>query len=63
MFSKILCFCPFFPVLDPDIKFNFAIFVAGFKSRSAPHDALYSQKVTIPTLHVFGETDRVIEKG
>ena len=43
--------------------FSFAILVAGFKSRSTPHDPLYSKKISIPTLHVFGETDKVIPKG
>ncbi|XP_076439483.1 esterase OVCA2-like [Babylonia areolata] len=42
--------------------FQFAILVAGFKSRSSPHDALYEKKISIPTLHVFGETDKVIQK-
>ncbi|KAL8609858.1 hypothetical protein ACOMHN_020693 [Nucella lapillus] len=41
--------------------FQFAILVAGFKSRSSPHQALY-EKISIPTLHVFGETDKVIPK-
>lgn len=42
--------------------FRFAILVAGFRSRSSPHDALYEKKIAIPTLHVFGETDKVIPK-
>ena len=44
-------------------KFDFAIFVAGFKSRQRPHEALYEKIVTVPTLHVFGDTDKVIPKG
>ncbi|XP_041367617.1 esterase OVCA2-like [Gigantopelta aegis] len=48
---------------EPDtFKFDFAIFVAGFKSRQRPHDAIYENIVTIPTLHVFGDTDKVIPK-
>ncbi|XP_067667059.1 esterase OVCA2-like [Haliotis asinina] len=48
---------------NPDLfKFNFAIFVAGFKSRSIPHESFYETVVTIPTLHVFGDTDKVIPK-
>lgn len=39
------------------------IFVAGFRSRQSAHDHLYSRKITIPSLHVFGYTDRVIPKG
>lgn len=50
--------------LKPDgpIKFDFAILVASFKSNSQQHQYLYETKVTIPTLHVFGETDGVIPK-
>ncbi|GAB1601098.1 esterase OVCA2-like isoform X1 [Argonauta hians] len=49
---------------DPegDLKFSFAIIVAGFKSRSSQHQPLYEHKVTIPTLHVIGDTDGVIPK-
>lgn len=43
-------------------SFKFAIFVSAFKSRSIPHQDLYKEKITIPTLHVFGETDQVIQK-
>ncbi|KAK7493230.1 hypothetical protein BaRGS_00015567, partial [Batillaria attramentaria] len=42
--------------------FDFAILVAGFKSRSSGHDHLYSKRISIPTLHVFGDTDKVIPK-
>ncbi|KAK6166140.1 hypothetical protein SNE40_022903 [Patella caerulea] len=49
---------------DPDScpKIGFAIMVASFKSHSIPHAYLYEKKVTIPTLHVFGDTDKVIPK-
>lgn len=48
---------------DSDKKwFDFAILVAGFKSRSSGHDHLYSKRISIPTLHVFGDTDKVIQK-
>ncbi|XP_042891743.1 esterase OVCA2-like [Penaeus japonicus] len=43
-------------------SFKFAIFVSAFKSRSLPHQHLYEEKIALPTLHVFGETDQVIEK-
>lgn len=43
--------------------FDFAILVAGFKSRTSSHDNLYAKKITIPTLHVFGEIDKVIPRG
>ena len=42
-------------------SFKFAIFASAFKSRSSPHQALYSEKITLPTLHVFGEEDQVSE--
>ncbi|XP_076060903.1 esterase CG5412 [Oratosquilla oratoria] len=42
--------------------FKFAIFVSSYRSRSAPHQDLYKQNITLPTLHVFGDTDQVIEK-
>ena len=47
--------CPF--------QFRFAILVAGFKSNSLQHSSVYSECITIPTLHVFGDTDQVIPKG
>ena len=50
-------------VVDFQPRFNFAIFVAGFKSRSSPHDVLYTEPISLPTLHVFGDTDKVIPKG
>ena len=43
-------------------NFNFAIFVSGYKSRQSMHQKYYEEKVTLPTLHVMGETDKVIEK-
>ncbi|KAK3580578.1 hypothetical protein CHS0354_002672 [Potamilus streckersoni] len=49
---------------DPDcpFQFDFAILVAGFKSRQSPHEKFYSIPITMPTLHVFGDTDKVIQK-
>jgi len=37
--------------------------VAAFKSRSSGHSAYYTNPISCPTLHVFGDTDRVIPKG
>ncbi|XP_072285313.1 esterase OVCA2 [Pyxicephalus adspersus] len=45
---------------DPRFQFDFAILVAGFKSRAAEHAEFYQQPITVPTLHVYGDTDRVI---
>ncbi|KAK3108086.1 hypothetical protein FSP39_000863 [Pinctada imbricata] len=47
---------------DGPFKFDFVILIAGFRSRQKPHDELYSQKFTVPSLHVFGDTDKVIPK-
>ncbi|XP_071157615.1 esterase OVCA2-like [Mytilus edulis] len=47
---------------DSPIKFDFAIFVSGFKSRQKEHAKFYDITIEIPTLHVFGETDKVIAK-
>ncbi|XP_059168561.1 esterase OVCA2-like [Physella acuta] len=40
--------------------FKFAVLVAGFKSRSSNHDVYYSTRSHIPSLHVYGETDKII---
>ena len=37
--------------------------MAGFKSRSTSHGVYYSTQIKFPTLHVFGDTDKVIPKG
>jgi hypothetical protein len=48
---------------ESPIKFDFAIFIAGFKSRQKDHKTLYDIIIDIPTLHVFGDTDKVISRG
>ncbi|XP_006007486.1 esterase OVCA2 isoform X2 [Latimeria chalumnae] len=45
---------------DLRFQFDFAILIAGFKSQSSSHESYYRDPITIPTLHIFGETDRVI---
>ncbi|XP_062572307.1 esterase OVCA2-like isoform X1 [Saccostrea cucullata] len=49
---------------DPDgpFQFDFVILVAGFKSRQKQHESLYEKPITTPSLHVFGDSDRVIQK-
>jgi len=48
-------------------KFKFCILVAGFVSRTLQHREVFQalqqsgESVSIPTLHVFGDTDKVIE--
>jgi len=53
-------------MLSPAVKFDFAVMVAAFKSKSTKHSHWYDvegqPKVTIPTLHVIGYEDRVIRK-
>lgn len=41
---------------------RFAIISSGFKSGSLAHKNFYEQKITIPSLHIFGETDEIIPK-
>ncbi|KAL4222813.1 Ovarian cancer-associated protein 2 [Mactra antiquata] len=43
-------------------KFDFVILVAGFKSRQSTHEVLYKTPFTVPSLHVYGDTDKVIQK-
>lgn len=45
---------------DARFPFDFAIVMAGFKSRAAPHQSYYQEPITVPSLHVLGETDHVI---
>ncbi|KAG7470676.1 hypothetical protein MATL_G00116410 [Megalops atlanticus] len=47
--------------LAPELKFRFAILVAGFPSVCAQHERFYTGvTLTTPSLHVFGQTDGVI---
>ncbi|XP_005314046.2 esterase OVCA2 [Chrysemys picta bellii] len=48
---------------DARFPFEFAILVAGFKSRAAPHSSYYREPIAVPSLHVLGDTDRVIPPG
>nr|XP_020659196.1 esterase OVCA2 [Pogona vitticeps] len=45
---------------DPRFPFGFAILIAGFSSRAASHRLYYQEPIAVPSLHVLGETDRVI---
>ncbi|XP_015121354.1 esterase OVCA2 [Diachasma alloeum] len=42
------------------INFKFAILISGFKSLCAPHAKFYDEPIDLPTLHVFGESDKII---
>ncbi|XP_023673782.1 esterase OVCA2 [Paramormyrops kingsleyae] len=49
---------------EPQFKFRFAILVAGFRSACAQHGKLYeAPALSLPSLHVFGQTDRVIPEA
>ncbi|XP_058118171.1 esterase AGAP003155 [Anopheles ziemanni] len=44
------------------IKPQFAVLASGFRSGSLVHLNYYENKVQIPSLHIFGETDEIITK-
>lgn len=43
------------------IRFNFAIIVAGYRSRQSQHTAFYDldKKISLPTLQIYGNGDKV----
>ncbi|XP_063986032.1 esterase OVCA2 isoform X2 [Diachasmimorpha longicaudata] len=45
------------------INFKFAVLISGFKSLCALHAEFYDEPIDLPTLHVYGETDRIIPTG
>lgn len=47
---------------DSKLQFKFAILCAGFKSKSTEHMKYYTDPISCPTLHVYGDTDQVIPK-
>ncbi|KAI4484749.1 hypothetical protein M0804_007315 [Polistes exclamans] len=57
-FTAILCVMQqrkMFP-----FKFNFAIIISGFKSLCMPHAEYYTEIIDIPSLHIYGQSDKVI---
>ncbi|XP_062870433.1 esterase OVCA2 [Trichomycterus rosablanca] len=47
--------------VEPSFDFSFAVLVAGFRSACAQHQRFYENvEITLPTLHVFGQDDKVI---
>ncbi|XP_008292446.1 esterase OVCA2 [Stegastes partitus] len=46
--------------VEPEFNFHFAILVAGFRSACKEHQKFYSAPLQMPSLHVFGQEDRVI---
>ncbi|XP_017877873.2 esterase AGAP003155 [Ceratina calcarata] len=57
-FATILCFMQQRDLLS--IKFDFAIIISGFKSLCKPHATYYNDKISIPSLHIYGRSDQVI---
>eukprot|EP00112_Aurelia_sp_Birch-Aquarium-sp1_P022582 Seg641.5 transcript_id=Seg641.5/GoldUCD/mRNA.D3Y31 product="Esterase OVCA2" protein_id=Seg641.5/GoldUCD/D3Y31 len=45
---------------DSPFKFRFAMLCAGFKSKSPQHDKFYQNRISCPSLHIFGDSDKVI---
>ncbi len=43
--------------------FKFAILVSGFRSKLEPLAHFYRAATSTPSLHVIGDTDRIVEKG
>lgn len=50
-------------VLEFEADFKFVVLIGSFKSLCTPHLKYYSNKITIPSLHVIGEGDDIITKG
>lgn len=47
--------------LEPVFNFRFAVLVAGFRSACTQHQHFYEDlQITLPSLHVFGQEDKVI---
>uniref|UniRef100_A0A182JQD1 Serine hydrolase domain-containing protein n=1 Tax=Anopheles christyi TaxID=43041 RepID=A0A182JQD1_9DIPT len=44
------------------MKPQFAVLASGFRSGSLVHLNYYENKVQVPSLHIFGETDEIITK-
>ncbi|XP_053605274.1 esterase AGAP003155 [Plodia interpunctella] len=42
--------------------FQFAIFASGFCSGSLVHKGFYDEEISLPSLHVYGESDSIIPK-
>ncbi|XP_053313080.1 esterase OVCA2 [Spea bombifrons] len=58
--AMVAMLCALMQAGDTRFQFDFAVLVAGFKSRSVEHEKYYQHPILVPSLHVFGETDRVI---
>lgn len=45
-----------------DYAFKFAVIISGFKSLCKPHLKYYEKNIDVPSLHVIGDTDKIIDK-
>ncbi|XP_067422075.1 esterase OVCA2 [Emydura macquarii macquarii] len=45
---------------DPRFPLRFAVLIAGFRSRAAAHGCYYREPIALPSLHVLGESDRLV---
>ncbi|CAH1399083.1 unnamed protein product [Nezara viridula] len=45
-----------------EADFKFVVLIGAFKSLCTPHLQYYSDKISLPSLHVFGEGDDIITK-
>ncbi|XP_069111108.1 esterase OVCA2-like [Argopecten irradians] len=61
-FLSLICALREQNLSESPFQFDFVILVAGFKSRQSPHQKLYNTIVSLPSLHVYGDTDKVIQK-
>jgi len=64
-FSQGACLLPMLCLMQTERKkdwFKFAILFSGFKSQASPHEVHYTCQTEIPSLHMYGETDKVISE-
>ena len=60
---SIICTLQQRQCLDLPFKFKFAVIMAGFKSSLTPHQQYFTDQILLPSLHVFGKSDKVIPMG
>ena len=58
--SFLSLLCPLRNDPPSGVSFKFAIFIAGFRSKVAPHANIYKEPIDCPSFHIIGSTDGVI---
>lgn len=53
----------FYHLSELSFNFKFVILVSGFQSKLSPLQELYTHESAIPSMHIIGDTDKVVEKG